>query len=115
MHLYPNEGAFPVKQSKAGALEKFNGNRGSDFLDELRFLLRWKKGGKYFKGWYLEMKHIVHLDTWIPFHDVSFQTADVTPHFKTGKFPRCVFTFIERISLYTTKDDITCLLIKSRD
>lgn len=120
VHLYPNEGAFPVKQSEAGALEKFNGNRGSGFLVELRFLLRWKKGSKCFKGWYLEMKLVVHLDTWIPFHDVSFQTADATPHspLPISKLENVLAVFLHllnRFHSYTTKDDITCLLIKSRD
>lgn len=39
MHLYPNEGAFPVKQSVAGALDKFCENPGSGFLAELQFEL----------------------------------------------------------------------------
>lgn len=54
VHLYPNEGAFPVKQSEAVALEKFYGNQRPGSLDELQVQLWYKKGGKFFKGWYLE-------------------------------------------------------------
>lgn len=39
MNLYPNEGVFPVRQSKEVALEKFYGNQGPVSLNELQVQL----------------------------------------------------------------------------
>lgn len=128
--LYPNEGAFPVKQSKAVTLEKFYGNQRPFSLDELQVQL-YRKGGTFFKGWFLERlkdrlgndKLISHLfwthhnpsfghwtDIWIPFHNVSFQTADTpsvcnyrqpTPHLKTERFLAIFVHLLKRFHSYT--------------